>query len=509
MATVRPPVLAGTWYPADPRRLRDLVANYLAGADRRQAPAGVPVIALAPHAGYEYSGRVAGKAHGLLAGIPYAAVFILAPSHRAHLDRPALSGLDAFATPLGEVRVATDIVRELAASGAFCVNDRAHAFEHAIEIQLPFLQCALPAETPIVPILVPHLTARRRADAARALDRWRDGRHLFLVSSDLTHYGAEYGYVPFADDIPERLEKLDSGAILRFLAHDGPGLAAYGLETGITMCGLEAAVLALDAPAPSGHQSVLAGYERSADRSGDYSLSVSYAAAVISDPGAVLATGPAATEAAATLASGGTSDPAARAAPADAPLASGSLDDAERRFLAHLAREAVVAAVCGGPPPVAARAATAAGISLSPRLRANRGAFVTLTRRGHLRGCIGYIEGIKPLVEAVVDNGGSAAVNDPRFAPVREDELNDLHVEVSALTPLRAVAGPQDIEIGRHGVVLAKGRRRAVFLPQVAPEQGWDLATTLEHLACKAGLPADAWREDCEFQVFEAEICTE
>ena len=132
---------------------------------------------------------------------------------------------------------------------------------------------------------------------------------------------------------------------------------------------------------------------------------------------------------------------------------------------------------------------------------------MTLTRDGRLRGCIGYIEGIKPLVEAVVDNAASAATGDPRFPPVGEDELADLHVEVSALTPLRPVDGPGEIEIGRHGIVLAKAGRQAVFLPQVAPEQGWDRDTTLENLALKAGLPTDAWRQDCRFQVFEAEIC--
>lgn len=500
MTAVRPPILAGTWYPADPGRLRAQVEAYLAGADPGRAPAGTPLVALAPHAGYEYSGAVAGKVHGLLRGRAFAAVFILAPSHRAHLDRPALTSLDAFATPLGEVPIATGIVKELAASGAFVVNDRVHAFEHAVEIQLPFLQCALPAATPIVPILVPHLGARRREDAARVLERWRDGRHLFLVSSDLTHYGTEYGYVPFTEDVPERLEQLDSGAILKFLAHDASGLETYGEQTGITMCGLAAAALALDAPAPKGYQAALLDYARSADRSGDFSLSVSYAAALISTPAA---NGTAAAPAAAAA-----SGPAAAAS--GTPGAAGAaLTAGERRFLVSLAREAVTAAVCDRPPPDPRRAAAAAGLELSARLLEPRGAFVTLTSGHHLRGCIGYIEGIKPLCEAVVDNGASAAVDDPRFPRVREDELAHLHVEVSALTPLRPVAGPEAIAIGRHGILLAKGRRRAVFLPQVAREQGWDLETTLDHLALKAGLAADAWREGCSFQVFEAEICEE
>ena len=307
--------------------------------------------------------------------------------------------------------------------------------------------------------------AARRDQAARALDRWRDGRHLFLVSSDLTHYGADYGYVPFTDDIPARLEKLDTGALLRFLAHDGPGLLAYGEESGITMCGLDAAALALAGPAPADHQS-----------------------AMICDPAYV----------------GLASDPKP-----ETEDASSTLTDADRRLLLRLARAAAAAAVVNDTPPAPEVVAAEAGMTVSPRLRQARGAFVTLTLKGHLRGCIGVIEPAKPLVDAVMDNGAAAAVSDPRFPPLREEELAQVEVEVSALTPLRPVTGPEAIELGRHGILLSRGRRRAVFLPQVAPEQGWDLPTTLDHLAVKAGLPADAWREGCSFEVFEAEICSE
>jgi AmmeMemoRadiSam system protein B/AmmeMemoRadiSam system protein A len=475
MDAVRPAVLAGSWYPGDPDRLRDEVDRYLALAEPDRAPAGTPTIALAPHAGYQYSGAVAGKLFGVLAGRRFDAVFVLAPNHRAPVDRPVLSSMTAFATPLGEVPVATAIVAALEATGEFAVNDRAHGFEHAVEIQLPFIQRALPPGTPVVPILVPHLAADQLGRAAAHLDRWRDGRHLFLVSSDLTHYGAEYGYVPFTDDVPARLEKLDSGALLRFLAHDAAGLLTYGDETGITMCGLPAAALALTGAPPANHQSALLDYARSADREGDFTMSVSYAAALICDPA------PAASEP--------------------------GLTASERSFLVDLARRAVTAAVRGATPPDPGPLIDAAGLTPAPRLAEPRGAFVTLTRHGALRGCIGYIEGIKPLVEAVVDNGAAAATADPRFPAVSADELPEIEVEVSALTPLRNVDGPDAIVIGRHGIVLEQAGHRAVFLPQVAPEQGWDLPTTLTQLALKAGLAADAWRRDCRFQVFEAEIC--
>ena len=180
--------------------------------------------------------------------------------------------------------------------------------------------------------------------------------------------------------------------------------------------------------------------------------------------------------------------------------------DEEKKFLRDVAQRAVEDAVHGLPgldPTGLAALAAEAGIDLDPRLNSHHGAFVTLTNAGRLRGCIGYIEGIKPLVNAIADNGRSAAVGDPRFPPVTSTELPDIHIEISALTPMEPVTGPGDIIIGRHGVVLVKEGRRAVFLPQVAPEQGWDRDTTLTHLALKAGLEADAWRQDAEFLVFD------
>lgn len=178
----------------------------------------------------------------------------------------------------------------------------------------------------------------------------------------------------------------------------------------------------------------------------------------------------------------------------------------ERDFLRQVAQKAVEAAAGGRRAPDPQEMARKAGVELSVRLNAPRGAFVTLTSAGSLRGCIGYIEGIKPLVEAVAENGYSAAARDPRFLPVETAELPHLDIEISALTPLIEVDGPEEIVIGRHGVVLAKSGRRAVFLPQVAVEQGWDLETTLTHLALKAGLGPDGWREGADFLVFEADV---
>ena len=130
-------------------------------------------------------------------------------------------------------------------------------------------------------MLVPHLSAAQRRNAAAALADLADQDTLFLVSTDFTHYGASYGYVPFTENLPASLEELDSGAILKILAADPEGLLEYGRKTGITMCGLEAAAVALGQGLPDRYEGALIDYSRSGDRDGDYSLSVSYASILL------------------------------------------------------------------------------------------------------------------------------------------------------------------------------------------------------------------------------------
>ena len=138
------------------------------------------------------------------------------------------------------------------------------------------------------------------------------------------------------------------------------------------------------------------------------------------------------------------------------------------------------------------------------------GLFVTLHKERNLRGCIGYIEGIKPLSEALFDMAESVAFHDPRFPALQADELKDIDIEISILSPLETMLSYQDIIIGKHGIIIKNGPRQAVFLPQVAPEQGWDLKTTLQHLCLKADLPVNAYLEsDTDFYVFTAEVFSE
>jgi AmmeMemoRadiSam system protein A len=153
--------------------------------------------------------------------------------------------------------------------------------------------------------------------------------------------------------------------------------------------------------------------------------------------------------------------------------------------------------------------------SPSPLYQERRGLFVTLKKRdgensSSLRGCIGNLFGLSPLAESVADLARESAFHDSRFSPVRLDELVDLIIEISVLTKPKRISSYEEIRIGVDGVILSKSYNRAVFLPQVAPEQGWDTEEMLEHLCMKAGLPPTAWKDSrCELEVFQAEVFSE
>jgi AmmeMemoRadiSam system protein A len=186
-----------------------------------------------------------------------------------------------------------------------------------------------------------------------------------------------------------------------------------------------------------------------------------------------------------------------------------TLHAADRSALLRLARLSIEDAILGSRSVESALAA----IELTSPLVEKRGAFVTLWEKEgndaeedrRLRGCIGTIESADPLYRNVLRNAAHAALEDPRFAPVAAAELTRLQIEISALTPLLSVEGPEAIVIGTDGVVLEKGAFRAVFLPQVAVEQGWNTVQFLEHLARKAGLPPDDWK-GAMLRTFGAEV---
>ncbi len=176
------------------------------------------------------------------------------------------------------------------------------------------------------------------------------------------------------------------------------------------------------------------------------------------------------------------------------------LTDADRAALLRLARGVIASYQKNHRLPEAREILR----RITPGLEQVAGGFVTLHKHGDLRGCIGEIRPERAIYRVVRDHALNAAFRDPRFPPLAPEELGEVDIEISVLTPPAPISSWRDIVIGRHGVVLHKAGRSAVFLPQVAPEQGWDVPTMLDYLAMKAGLPADAWREGAQFEVFEA-----
>lgn len=144
--------------------------------------------------------------------------------------------------------------------------------------------------------------------------------------------------------------------------------------------------------------------------------------------------------------------------------------------------------------------------NLTESLKVKRGGFVTLKKHGELRGCIGYIEPVKSLHQTVAEMAVSAGTSDPRFYPVQENELTDIRIEISVLTPLKEVYGVEDIQVGRDGIYMVKEFHSGVLLPQVAVEHGWDSQTFLEQTCLKAGLSTDAWQKGAKIYTFGAEI---
>ena len=471
--------LAGSWYPATESEIRRMAEDWereaAADASAPVAPEGANVLVL-PHAGWAYSGAVAWRAVRAVQGRTFKRVIVLAPSHRAWIEnRLVAPEADAVATPLGAIPIDRDWLGRLELVAPVLRNDRVHAAEHAAQIEFPLLQLALAPGFSVVPLVAGSLGEEQMAMCARALAELADADTLLVVSSDFTHYGEDFDYAPYGTRgdaaVRERAAAVDAEAAARIEARDADGFRAVVDRTGATICGRVPIELALRAM-PDAARLRLLRYATSSDADGDFTRFVCYAAL---------------------------------AGRADwAPAAPGALGPEDRAFLLRIAREAVEHAVRTGRPLPARHFAADAPAAT----REKRGAFVTLTRKadGSLRGCIGEILPMRPLVEAVTARAADSALEDPRFEPVTPDELPGLRVEVSALTPPAPVASWRDIVLGRDGMTLEKNRRFAVFLPQVAPEQGWDLATTLAHLSLKAGLPADAWRSGATFETFRAEV---
>ena len=460
--------LAGQWYPADPVQLAQEIDAYLGTAEPQ--PIANVIALLLPHAGYRYSGAVAAQGVAQVAGRSFSRVVVIGPSHRmALVDAVSIPDATHVETPLGRIEIDRVLVSKLRKNPAIQSLPAAHAGEHSVQIELPFLQQAL-GKFKLVPMVCGQLGEAAARQIAATLLESIDAETLVVISSDFTHYGRSFGYVPFSDDIQRNLESLDLGAFKFVEQQNLPGFLGYVENTGATICGRSPIALLL-AMLPDDAKVQLLKYDTSGNLTGDWSHCVSYLSAAVSGHWK-------------------------NVDGASSFVAHGQLSASDKLALLQLARHRIAKRLRDEEPELE--------MDSTPAMRSVMGAFVTLHKHGRLRGCIGEIFPSRALVEAVAEQAVNAAFHDPRFPRLRADELEEIDIEISALTAPRTVGSFEEIVVGKHGVVLGKWGRSAVFLPQVAPEQGWGIEETLTQLALKAGLGSNDWKYGCEFKVFEA-----
>jgi len=473
MEKVRQPAVAGLFYPRHREELAREVDRYL--AEVRPAPVKRLRGLVCPHAGYDYSGPVAAVAYKQLEGRDVDTVIVMAPSHYADFDGASVPDVDAYETPLGPVRLSPR-AKELADVRPLVTNpkcdvtrpswwrqapkelppfgeDTPHTWEHSLEVQLPFLQRTLEDFT-IVPMVFGRVDPE---EVAKALQGALDDKTILVASSDLSHY------LPY-----EVAQQLDSSCVRAICDLDVDRIGRADA------CGKGPILTLIHLAKKNGWRAKLLDYRNSGDTSGDKSGVVGYAAIVFYEPG--------------------------KGEPPEEPPAFGFSDEAaselspdDGNVLLELAEKTVTEVVTDGTQP----SVDVAGMPDS--LTRRRACFVTLTKKGELRGCIGSIFPQEELCRAAIERARSAATEDRRFAPVKPEELDDLEIEVSVLTIPRPLEyeSPEDLLAKLRpkvdGVVLQVERRQATYLPQVW-DQIPDPEEFMRHLSQKAGLRPDGWR---------------
>jgi hypothetical protein len=475
---VRPPAVAGQFYPSDPGRLRLAVQEFIKSAvpPATEKPIGIVV----PHAGYIFSGQICADAFRQAGNHRYDVVVILGTNHTAPgFDRISVQAKGGYRTPLGTVQVDEALAAALLAEDSDCTSDvEPQKREHSVEVQVPFVQVMFP-EARIVPVVVGApdyaMCTRLGGTLAKVL---RNRSALIVASSDLSHY-PEYNTAVSVDrktlDAIALLDPKELNSVIR----KQEGAAEAHVET--SACG-EAPIMAAAAAAKGlgATRGVVVSYANSGDGLvGDVSRVVGYGAVVYT-------TGQANDQILGPF----------RHPPV--PATARPLEAAEKKWLLSFARETVHRYLTTETVPLPR--------AFPPQLEYRQGAFVTLKKHGELRGCIGHMAEDMPLARTTGLMAMQAAFNDSRFSPVTLSELVDLEFEVSVLTPFKPIASANEIVIGTDGVVLAKAGRSAVFLPQVATEQGWKTPELLDNLCLKAGLPVGAWKSEAQLYVFQAQV---
>ena len=461
-ASEKQPEFAGEFYPADKKSLASTIDGYFEKTDSVFVTDDILAL-IAPHAGYGYSGPTAAEVYKLIKNRPYKTVVILGTAHRYAFNGFAVSDENYFTTPLGRIPVDKVFAGSLVGQDTDIVFER-NAFkgEHSVEVQLPFLQCAL-SNFEIVPVVCGDVTFDACQKFARILKTAIGNRKdvLIVISTDMYH-----GY-----NLKE-LEDTDQLTLSYLKRLDSQGLY-YGLrDEKLQLCGGFGVVTAMMLAKELGYNQLeVLKHTNSALGvivQNDNNWVVGYSGCVIyrKEEKMILST-------------------------------------PQKQKLLEIARNSIATYLKTGKKPELQES--------DPVFLQELGAFVTLNQNKQLRGCIGNLTASQKLYLTIRDMAIAAAVDDPRFAPLKLAELKDIEIEISVLTPLEKVDSADKIVLGRHGVMVRQGFSTGVFLPQVATETGWSKEEFLNRLCYdKAGIPASAWKDkSAQLYTFEAVVFAE
>ena len=465
---VRPATQANRFYTGDARELSEEVDSFLAlhAKDKKYEHVAALIV---PHAGYYFSGNVAAAAYQSIPDdVQYKQIFLLGPSHHEWLDGASVNTeYDYYATPLGNVKVDVETARLLTntdgtdkTDSVFFYNPKAHDREHCLEVQLPFLQRRFGEVPPIVPIIISTNDFRKLQRIAETLKPYMTEENLFVVSSDFSHYPKYED----ACEVDARTGKaVESGDVERFIAQLEENARSGVRNLATSACGELAIATLMLMMQDGGYEVKHLLYQNSGDIDNhDHSRVVGYHAFAVLRKSEF------------------------------------SLNDEEKRMLKDIALTSIKDSLDGK------RIAQPIFNSQFSIFNSKCGAFVSLHKQGRLRGCIGHFGEDVPLHEIVAEMARAAAFEDPRFMPVTRDELDDIDIEISVLTPMRRIQNLDEFELHRHGIYIRKGYRSGTFLPQVADEVNWTKEEFVSHCAQdKAGIGWDGWR-DAELYVYEA-----
>jgi AmmeMemoRadiSam system protein A/AmmeMemoRadiSam system protein B len=378
--------------------------------------------------------------------------------------------VDAFRTPLGEIAVDQEAIKELRAGNGFGCLAEPSLCDHSVEIQLPLLQRVAPGAR-VVPVYVGCLDAAGRCSAAGILKHIADSGTVLVASSDFTHYGKSFHYQPFPPDsrVGERLWDLDHQAIEAVASVNSEIFFEVLRSTGSTVCGSSPIALLLETLAGSGDDvfAQMLDYQTSGEITGDFQHSVSYASLGFFPAGSFVLS----------------------------QEDQGLLLESARRTLDQLIET-------GARHPAYPARQTAA-------LTRRAGVFVSLHCDGRLRGCVGTSAASEPLYSAVPQMTLAAALDDIRFEPLGSGD-GDVEIEISVLTPMKRIARKEQFRINEHGAFLQAGCRRGLLLPQVAAGRDWSASQFLEALARKAGARENVYDDpQTRLYIFRAQVFSE